>query len=148
MKLRGVQAVQSQLRDDLHDTFASAGVKLNKRTYEVPVKMLTEQVRIIDPGDSKEFVAGDYSTLAKVDGWNKNNPGKRPIKYQNILPGSLYTPQNTEDWARRMALGRIQNTLEEGAGMGFASPRGLNTTSPFADLALGPGTRIKKPGEQ
>lgn len=146
MKLKGVNAVQSQMRDDLHETFTSAGVKLDKRTYEVPVKMLTEQVRVLDPGDCDKFVAGDYSTLGKVQSWNKQNVGKEQIKYQNILPGALYAPQKTEDWARRMALGRIKKTLSEGAGMGFKSPR--KDTSDFAQLALGPNTKIKKPGEQ
>ncbi len=148
LKLRNVQALQSQMRDDLHETFSSAGVKLHKRTYEVPVKMLTEQVRIVDPGDHPGLVAGDYSTLGQVDSWNKKNPAKKPVKYKSILPGSLYAPQHTEDFARRMALGRIQRTLEEGAGMGFKSPRGGKGSSPFADLALGPGTKIKKPGER
>lgn len=140
LKLRGVKAVQSQMTNDLHETFAGAGIKLHKRTYEVPVKMLTEQVRIVDPGGNDKFVAGDFTTMAKADGWNKANPGKRPIKYVNILPGSLYAPIHTDDWARRMALNRIGKTLEEGAAMGFKSNRVGN--NPFADLALGPGTKL------
>lgn len=140
LKLRGVKAVQTQMTNDLHETFAGAGIKLHKRTYEVPVKMLTEQVRIVDPGGNDKFVAGDFTTMAKADGWNKANPGKRPIKYVNILPGSLYAPIHTDDWARRMALNRIGKTLEEGAAMGFSSNRVGN--NPFADLALGPGTNL------
>jgi len=133
------------MRNDLHKTFASAGVNLHKRTYEVPVKMLTEQVRIRDPGDHPGLIAGDYSTMGTVTAWNKQNPTKKQIVYNNILPGSLYAPQASDDFMRRMALGRIKQTLEDGAGMGFESER---TGSNFASIALGPGTKIKKPGQK
>lgn len=142
MDLKGVKAVQENMVNSLHDTFASAGVKLSKRTYEVPTKVLTEQVRVTDPGDHPSFVAGDYTTLAKVDGWNANNLTKKKVKFQNILPGSQFAPQHTEDWARRMALNRITKTLEDGVSMGFESDR--HGQSPFADLVLGPGTKLGK----
>lgn len=144
LKLTNVQRVQGQMVEDLNDAFSSAGVKVHKRSYEVPVKMLTEQVRIQDPGGCNDFVAGDYTTIARADGWNKQNPGKRPIKYKTELAGSLFTPMKTEDWGQRMALGRIQQTLQEGASMGYQSDRGPGGT-PFANLALGPNTKIKKP---
>lgn len=144
LKLKGLDALQDQMTEDLHSTFANAGVKLHKRTYEVTVKALTEQVRVLDPGDNQEFVPGDFTMLAKVKAWNSANPGKRQIKYVTILPGSEYAPTRTDDWARRMALNRIQKTLEDGAGMGFESDR--NSTSPYVNLVLGPGTKVPQPG--
>ena len=146
LKLKGLDAMQDQLTDDLHKTFANAGVKLHKRTYEVTVKAITEQVRVLDPGDCDEFVPGDYTMLAKVKAWNSANTTRRQIKYVTILPGSEYAPTRTDDWARRMALNRIQKTIEDGVGMGFASDR--NSTSPFVNLVLGPGTRVPKPGDR
>jgi DNA-directed RNA polymerase subunit beta' len=146
LKLRGISAVQTQMRDDLHETFAKSGVRLHKRSFEVPVKMFTDQVRVIDPGDSINHVTGDMSTQARIDSWNKSNPNMSPIKYQNVLPGAAQTPFKTTDWAQRMALGHIKGTLTEGAATGFKSER--RGASPFADIALGPGARIPKPGER
>src|SRR5690625_3182206 len=146
LKLKGVSAVQDQMAQDLHETFLSAGVKAQKKTFEMAAKMYTEQVRVIDPGDCKDFVTGDYSTISKVEGWNRKNPSKRRIKYMNILPGSLSTPQRSDDWAQRMALGRIKKTLRDSAGQGASSMRD-GTGSPFADIVLGPGTRLTAPGE-
>ncbi|MGI9527008.1 MAG: hypothetical protein ACR2MS_07870 [Weeksellaceae bacterium] len=140
LKLRGIDAVQDQMRSDLNDAFSSAGVKLHTRTYEVPVKMLTENVRITDPGDSPDFIAGDRTTKPKVEAWNRANIGKRPIKYTHELAGSLYAPLQSDDWARRMALNRISGTLQEGAALGYTSDR--KGVSPFADIVLGPGTRL------
>ena len=146
LETKGVEAVQEQMTADLKDTFAQAGVHAEEKTFEMPVKVYTEKVRITDPGDNDDFVPGDYSTLSKVKGWNRSNPGKREIKYRNVLPGSMTQPHKGDDWAQRMALGRIKRTLQEGPGMGFSSTRKPGQAPPFADIALGPGTSIKEPG--
>lgn len=146
LELRGIDAVQSQMRDDLHQTFSSAGVNLSKKNYEMTVKMLTEKVRILDSGDCEKWVPGDYATLSKVKGWNKNNPGRRQIRYKNILPGAQQNPHKGDDWAQQMALSRIKNTLQEGAAEGYQSSR--NEGTPFADLAMGPGASIVEPGRE
>lgn len=145
LALKGLDATQDQITDDLHSAFSSAGIKFNRRTHEVAARMLTEQIRIKDAGDSDEFVIGDFSTIQKVNAWNKANPTKKQIKYDTILPGSLMAPMATDDWARRMALSRITQTIEEGASMGFKSDRKKGI---FADLVLGPGTKIMKPGQK
>jgi DNA-directed RNA polymerase subunit beta' len=144
MKLKGLEAVQTQMQNDLNTTFSSAGVKLHKRTYEVPVKMLTENVRITDTGDS-DFSPGDYATLAKITAWNNENKGKRPIKFYHDLAGSLMAPMQSDDFAKRMALNRISQTIQEGAGMGYQSDR--KGPSPFINVVLGPGTRIPTPNK-
>lgn len=145
LNLKGIDATQDQITEDLHSAFASAGIKFNRRTHEVAARMLTEQVRIKDAGDSDEFVVGDFATIQKVNAWNKAHSTKKQIKYDTILPGSLMAPMASDDWARRMALSRITQTIEEGASMGFKSDRKKGI---FADLVLGPGTKIKKPGEK
>jgi len=141
LALTNLSTVQGQVRDDLESTFSSAGVKLHKRTYELMTKGITEQVRVTDPGDSRDFVSGDYTTLAKVQAWNSRNAGKRPIKYTVELSGSLMAPHRSEDFARRMALGRISGTLVEGVAMGYTSDR---DKSPFSRLSLGPGTALSR----
>jgi hypothetical protein len=152
--LTNVSAVQRQMREDLHETFAGAGINISKKTLEMPVKMITEMVRVTDPGDNKELVSGDYSTLARVQGWNKKHPKKRQIKYQSRLTSIKSVPHKTRDWAQRMALDRIVGTLQEGAAQGMVSRRGESTPfvelalgmkddhTPFVDLALGPGTNL------
>jgi DNA-directed RNA polymerase subunit beta' len=145
LKLKGLQATQGQIAQDLDDAFRSGGIKFNRRTYEVASRMLTEQVRITDPGDNQDFVPGDFTTIQKVDAWNRENPAKKKIQYNTILPGTQMSPMMTDDWARRMSLSRIKGTIEEGAAMGFKSDRKQTVQ---ADLVLGPNTRIKLPGEK
>jgi DNA-directed RNA polymerase subunit beta' len=143
--LKGVGETQTKMREDLYDAFAAADIRFHKRTYELPVKMLTENVRIIDPGACPDFVAGDYSNVSKVEAWNKSNPGKKQIRYKVELVGMGQVAYKTNDWAQRMSLGRIEQTITEGAGMGFESSR---KETPFAHLALGPNTTIPKANQR
>ncbi|MFB6373290.1 MAG: hypothetical protein ABEN55_09295, partial [Bradymonadaceae bacterium] len=145
---KGVEDVQHQIRDDLHETFSQAGVNLQKKNHEMTAKMLTEKVRVTDPGDSDQFVPGDFTTLAKVKQWNKNNPNKQQIEYKSMLAGAQQHPHKGDDWAQRMSLNRLRQTMEEGAGMGYESSRKHNEGSPFADIALGPNTSLVEPGEE
>jgi len=145
LALKDLNTVQGHVRDDLHQTFSSAGVNLHKRTYEVMVRGLTDQVRITDPGANPSYVAGDYASFAQVKAWNDKNMGKRPIKFTHELAGSLTAPKRTSDWAQRMALGGIKQTIQEGAGMGYESDMRPGS---FAWTALGPNAKIREAGRE
>lgn len=145
LALRDITSVQTQVRDDLHDTFASADVKLHKRTYEIMTRGITDTVRVSDPGDCPNHVTGDYTTFARVNAWNTQNPTRRQIKFTHEIAGSLTAPKRQEDWATRMALGGIKQTIQDGASMGYKSTLKPGT---FAWLSMGPGTKIRKPGEE
>lgn len=145
LPLKGLDAVQGRVRDDLYDTFVMADVKLHKRTYEVMTRGLTDSVRVVSAGDCPDFMPGDYTTFAKVRAWNSQNPGKKPITFNTELAGSLSAPQRQTDWAQRAALGRIQQTLQEGAAMGYSSARKPGS---YADIMLGPKTKIAPAGRE
>lgn len=135
LRLRGLRQMQSQLRDDIHAVYAAGGEHISHKTIEVPVRMLTESVRVSDPGDHPSLVTGDYSTYGIVDSWNRENAGKRPVRYTHQLPGSEYLPHRSDDWTKRMAHNRIQQVLTEAPAMGSKSP--LQGGSPFAALITG-----------
>jgi DNA-directed RNA polymerase subunit beta' len=140
LRLRGLRQLQTQLRDDIHNVYAAGGEHINHKTIETPVRMLTETVRISDPGGHPSLVTGDYSTYGRIDDWNRTNKGKGPVRYTHQLPGSEYLPHRTDDWAQRMAHNRIQQVLTEAPAMGAKAK--IQGQSPFA--ALMTGKRIKK----
>lgn len=140
LRLKGLRALQTQLRDDVREVYSAGGENISAKTVEVPVRMLTETVRIFDPGDHASLVAGDYSTYGRVDAWNRENVGKAPVGYTHQLPGSEYLPHRSDDWAKRMAHNRIQQVLTEAPAMGSKSR--LQGDSPFAALVY--GQRIKR----
>lgn len=140
LRLRGLRQLQTHLRDEVQKVYAAGGERIHAKTIETPVRMLTETVRVTDPGDHSSLVTGDYSTYAKVDAWNRENVGKKPVRYVHQLPGSEYLPHRSDDWAKRMAHNRIQQVLTEAPAMGSMSQ--LQGESPFAALIT--GQRIKR----
>jgi DNA-directed RNA polymerase subunit beta' len=135
LRLNGLRAMQVQLRDDIGRVYSSGGERIHAKTIEVPVRMLTESVRISDAGDHPSLIPGDYSTYGRVDAWNRVNGGKKPVKYVHLLPGSEILPHKSDDWAQRMAHNRISQVLQEGPSMGLRAP--LAGGSPFASLVFG-----------
>ena len=140
LRLRGLRRLQIQLRDDVHDVYAAGGENIHPKTIETPVRMLTETVRISDPGDHPSLVTGDYSTYGRIDSWNRENAARRPVRYTHQLPGAEYLPHRSDDWAKRMAHNRIQQVLTEAPAMG-ATTR-FQGDAPFGALIY--GQRIKK----
>ena len=135
LRLRGMHQLQRQLRDDIHDVYAAGGENISYKAIETPVRMLTETVRISDPGDHPSYVTGDYGTFGKVDAWNRENPARRPVRYTHQLPGSEFLPHRSDDWVNRMAHNRIQEVLTTAPGMGAKSQ--IQGQSPFAALITG-----------
>jgi len=135
LRLNGLRAMQVQLRDDIGAVYAAGGERIHAKTIEVPVRMLTEKVRISDSGDHPSMVTGDHASYGQVDAWNKANPGKKQVKYVHILPGSEFLPHVSGDWAQRMAHNRINQVIRESAASGAKAP--LSGGSPFASLVFG-----------
>lgn len=135
LRLLGLQTMQRQLRDDIHRVYAESGSPISHKTIETPVRLLTEVVRIHDSGDNPGYVIGDYSTYGKVDAWNRENPGKKPVRYTHVLQGAEYLPHRGDDWAKRMAHNRITQVLTQAPAMGSKSK--LQGESPFSTLVFG-----------
>ena len=134
--LRGLGETQKHLRDDIYDAYSNGGVFLKKKSIETTVRMLTDHVRVLDPGDHGGFIVGDYSTMQIVDNWNKTRLGKKPIMYEHVLPGANVLPHKGTDWARRMALSHLKDTMQLGAASGFKTSL-TGTGSPYGKLIFG-----------
>jgi DNA-directed RNA polymerase subunit beta' len=135
LRLRGLRALQTQLRDNIAAVYAAGGEHIHPKTIEAPVRMLTEVVRISDAGEHPSYVIGDYSTYGKADAWNRENAGKKPVHYTHELPGAEYLPHRSDDWTKRIAHNRIQQVLQEAPAMGSKAP--MQGESPFAPLIFG-----------
>lgn len=135
LRLRGMRQLQRKLRDDIQAVYAAGGEHISTKAIEAPVRMLTDSVRISDPGDHPSLVTGDYSTFSSVDAWNRANTGKRLVRFTHQLPGSEFLPHRSDDWARRMAHNRIQQVLTEAPASGAVAT--VQGESPFAALITG-----------
>lgn len=135
LRLNGLRAMQMQLRDDVQQVYADGKEQIHAKTIETPVRILTETVRVTDPGDHPSLVTGDYSTYGQVDSWNRGHKGRRPVRYMHVLPGAEQLPHKSDDWALRMAHNRIGQVLQEAPAMGARAQ--LAGGSPFGPLVFG-----------
>ncbi len=134
LRLRGLRALQTTLRDDIQRTFAEGGVRIQAKTIEPAVKMLTDSVRVTDAGDHPHLVTGDYASLSQVEASNRQAPGAKPVTFTHELPGSEFLPHRQDDWAHRMAHNRLRQGLQEAATQAQTAGGGA---SPFASLFFG-----------
>ncbi|MBM4165902.1 MAG: DNA-directed RNA polymerase subunit beta' [Ignavibacteria bacterium] len=59
LRIKGVNAVQEYLVNEIQEVYRMQGVKINDKHIEVIVRQMMQRVKITDPGDTK-FLEGDY----------------------------------------------------------------------------------------
>ncbi len=65
LKIKGPNAVQEYLVNEIQEVYRMQGVKINDKHIEIIVRQMLQKYRIVDPGDSK-FIEGDYVDRIKI----------------------------------------------------------------------------------
>ena len=134
LELTDLQTVQNYLTDALHSIYKQEGVK--RIHPEIIVKSLTDLGEVEDPGDHPEFLKGDLTSAQKIQAWNAENKGKKPIKWKPVLKGIDILPlDRTEDWLARLAYRHQGETLQQGAAEQWVSE--IHGTHPVPGLVYG-----------
>ena len=120
LDLTDIDRVQRHMSDELYSAYSGEGVK--RRNSEVVVKALTNLGRVVDPGDSDEFIRNDMVSLNYVDAMNKEHAYKNPIRVEPVLKGLETLPlDRTTDWLARLEYRKLKETYTRGAAEGWAS---------------------------
>ena len=134
MRLTGIDRVQRYMTDELHGAYASEGIR--RRNAEVVIKSLTNLGKVVDPGDSDEFVKGDPVSLSYVAHQNKEKQLKNPVVVEPYLRGLETLPlDRSTDWMARLQYRRLKETFQRGAAEGWKSD--LHGSSPMPGLMYG-----------
>jgi DNA-directed RNA polymerase subunit beta' len=99
MRLRGIEATQRYIMNEILRIFASQGQNISDKHLEIIVRQMFSRVQIEDAGDS-EFVTGDIvSKLAVVEANEKlSAEGKQPIKFNQLLLGITKASLSTDSF--------------------------------------------------
>jgi DNA-directed RNA polymerase subunit beta' len=124
--------VQRYLSDELHDVYSSEGVK--RRNMEVVTKALTNLGVVEDPGDSDEFLPGDYASLSYVASKNKEL-GKKIVVTPTLRGITTLPLDQTTDWLARLQYKGIKETLRRGVSERWVSD--LHGLHPIPGIAYG-----------
>jgi hypothetical protein len=89
MRLKGVEATQRYIMNDVLKMFASQGQTIADKHLEVVIRQMFSRVSIEDSGDTT-FVTGDVVSLAAVEEANKEmvEAGKEPAVLQPVTTGN------------------------------------------------------------
>ncbi|MCL2038084.1 DNA-directed RNA polymerase subunit beta', partial [Candidatus Saccharibacteria bacterium] len=88
MSLRGIEATQRYIINDVLRIYAAQGQNISPKHLEIIVRQMFSRVQIDEPGDSP-FVAGDIVSKALVIDTNKQleDAGKQPAEFEQLLLG-------------------------------------------------------------
>ncbi|HEX5456291.1 MAG TPA: DNA-directed RNA polymerase subunit beta' [Candidatus Saccharimonadales bacterium] len=99
MRLKGVEATQKYIMNEILRIFASQGQNIADKHLEIIVRQMFSRVQIEDPGDT-EFVTGDIvSKLAVVEA-NETlaAAGKKPAVFNQLLLGITKASLSTDSF--------------------------------------------------
>jgi DNA-directed RNA polymerase subunit beta' len=88
MRLKGVEATQRYVMNEISKIFATQGQNIADKHLEIVVRQMFSRVTIEEPGDS-EFVTGDVVSKAAVLEANLRliEDGKKPVLFSQLLLG-------------------------------------------------------------
>ena len=99
MRLKGVEATQRYIINEVLRIYAAQGQDVADKHLEVIVRQMFSRVQIEDPGDS-EFVSGDIVSKAAVVAENKRlaAEGKELVSYTQLLLGITKVSIWSDSW--------------------------------------------------
>lgn len=99
LELKGVEATQRYIMNDILKIFASQGQNISDKHLEIIVGQMFSRVQIDEPGDS-EFVTGDIVSKLSVVLANEelDKQSKAPAKYSQLLLGITKASLTTDSF--------------------------------------------------
>jgi DNA-directed RNA polymerase subunit beta' len=99
LELKGIEATQRYVMNDILKIFASQGQNIADKHLEIIVNQMFSRVQIEEPGDS-EFVTGDIVSKLSVVLANEEllKASKQPAKYKQLLLGITKASLTTDSF--------------------------------------------------
>jgi DNA-directed RNA polymerase subunit beta' len=116
LRIKGINAVQEYLVDEIQEVYRLQGVRINDKHIEVIVRQMLEKVRIEDPGDTN-FLEGEQVDKVRVRDENEKvgSKGGRPATFQPLLLGITKASLSTESFISAASFQETTRVLTEAA---------------------------------
>jgi DNA-directed RNA polymerase subunit beta' len=116
LRIKGINAVQEYLVDEIQEVYRLQGVRINDKHIEVIVRQMLEKVRIEDPGDTN-FLEGEQVDKVRVREENEKvaSKGGRPATFQPLLLGITKASLSTESFISAASFQETTRVLTEAA---------------------------------
>jgi len=127
LKIKGIQAVQEYLVNEIQEVYRLQGVRIDDKHIEVIVRQMLQKVRIEDPGDTN-FLEGEQvdKSLLKVEQARVEAEGGQPATYQPLLLGITKASLSTQSFISSASFQETTRVLTEASVLGMTDHlRGL-----------------------
>ncbi len=145
LKIKGIQAVQEYLVNEIQEVYRLQGVRIDDKHIEVIVRQMLQKVRIEDAGDTN-FLEGeqvDKSQLRAENG-RVTTEGGQPATYQPLLLGITKASLSTQSFISAASFQETTRVLTEASVLGMTDHlRGLKENVIIGHL-IPAGTGITK----
>ena len=116
MRLRGPEAAQQYLVDEVQRVYRSQGVEISDKHIEVIVRQMTKKVKVIDAGDTN-LLPGELIEVQTFEKENKEaqDAGKAEATCEHMLLGITKASLNTESFISAASFQETTRILTEAA---------------------------------
>jgi DNA-directed RNA polymerase subunit beta' len=114
LKIKGPNAVQEYLVNEIQGVYRLQGVKINDKHIEVIVRQVLQKVRILDVGDTN-FLEGEVVDKNRLNDENDRvlNEGGNPATYESLLLGITKASLSTESFISAASFQETTRVLTE-----------------------------------
>jgi DNA-directed RNA polymerase subunit beta' len=145
LKIKGIQAVQEYLVNEIQEVYRLQGVRIDDKHIEVIVRQMLQKVRIEDPGDTT-FLEGEQvdKNQLRAEQIRVEGEGGQPATYQPLLLGITKASLSTQSFISSASFQETTRVLTEASVLGMTDHlRGLKENVIIGHL-IPAGTGINK----
>lgn len=114
LEIRGLQAAQEYLVEEIQAVYESQGIPINDKHFEVIIRKMSDKARVEDPGDTI-FLPGEMVSKRKLEEENARvlkEKGK-PAKAKTVILGLSRTSLYTDSWLSAASFEETTNVLAD-----------------------------------
>ena len=119
LRIRGRQACQMYLLNEVQKVYRSQGQNIHDKHFEIIIRKMISKVQVTRPGDTN-FLPGDLVDFLELKRVNDLllSEGKRPAKFAEVLLGITKASLSTDSF---LSASSFQHTIKVLAGAAIAS---------------------------
>lgn len=119
LAVKGLKAAQDYLINEVQAVYESQGISINDRHFEVVIRMMSQNVRIKNPG-STTFLPGELVTRQRFEEENEKVKKEKgtPATAETVILGIKQAALYTESWLSAASFQETTNVLADAALVG------------------------------
>jgi DNA-directed RNA polymerase subunit beta' len=119
LSIKGLRPAQEYLVAEIQKVYESQGIPINDRHFEVIVRKMSDEVRIVTPGDTP-FLPGELTSRAIFEEENDKvlAAGGEPASAQQVILGITRRALYTDSWLSAASFEQTTDVLTEASLLG------------------------------